>query len=159
MTTPQPLVIMMLLALSAPCVAIAQAQQAPAVSPADEASLRSVEDQERGAVLNRDIDALKRIWSEQLIVNAPGNQVSPNRDVPLGLMQKGLIDYSLFERSIEAMRVDGDTAFVMGAETIKPTGKSPMAGQTVRRRFTHVWKRHGETWRLVARHANILPPT
>ena len=28
---------------------------------------------------------------------------------------------------------------------------------TVHRRFTNVWKKEGDTWRLWARHANIIP--
>jgi ketosteroid isomerase-like protein len=31
------------------------------------------------------------------------------------------------------------------------------AGRTVHRSYTHVWRREGETWRLLARHANITP--
>ena len=157
MRMPQPVMVIVLVALSA-LVVKTVAQEAPGARGADEATIRSLEDQERRAILNRDLDALKRLWSEQLVVNAPGNRVSPNRDLPLGLVQAGMIHYTSFERSIEALRIDGDMAFVMGAETIQPTGKAPLAGQTVRRRFTHVWKKDGETWRLVARHANILPP-
>lgn len=125
---------------------------------ADEGAIRALEDQERLAVLNRDLESLNRVWSEQLIVNAPGNRVSPIRDVPLGMIQRGLIDYMSFERSIVALRIYGDIAIVMAAETLKPQGKAPRAGETVERRFTHVWKRDGGTWHLIGRHANILPP-
>jgi hypothetical protein len=45
----------------------------------------------------------------------------------------------------------------MGGETIQPIGNAPQAGQTVQRRFTHVWKNEEGVWRLVARHANIIP--
>lgn len=121
-----------------------------------EGAIRSLEEQERVAVLNRDVDALKRLWSERMMVNAPGNKVSPNRDVPLGMVQSGAIHYTVFERTIEALRVDGDMAVVMGAEVIQPTGQAPQAGRTVRRRFSHIWTRESATWRLVARHANIV---
>lgn len=154
MTSSQRLLVIVLVALAAVVIERPSALQAPA----DEQAIRALEEQERLAVLNRDVDALKRIWSERMLVNAPGNKVSSGRDVALGLMESGAIHYTLFERSIEALRIDGDIAFVMGGETIKPTGEAPQAGQTVRRRFTHVWKKDGETWRLVARHANILPP-
>ncbi len=158
MKTPQPSLVILLVALSALLVEVSQAQTAPSPPGAVEAAIRALEEQERIAILNRDLESLKRLWSERLMVNAPGNKVSPTRDVPMGLVQSGAIHYTSFERTIEALRIDGDMAFVMGAETIKPTGKAPQAGQTVQRRFTHVWKRDGETWRLVARHANLLPP-
>lgn len=157
MNMPPPFVIL-LVALSTLFVEFPQAQTASSGPGAVEATIRALEEQERVAVLNRDVESLKRLWSERLMVNAPGNKVSPSRDVPLGLVQSGVIHYTAFERTIEALRVDGDLAFVMGAETITPTGKAPQAGQPVPRRFTHVWKRDGETWRLVARHANLLPP-
>lgn len=123
----------------------------------DEATIRLLEEQERVAVLNRDTAALVQLWSEQLIVNAPSNQVSSDRSVVLNLMRQGLIHYSLFERRIERLRIDDDIAFVMGGETIQPIGNAPQAGQTVQRRFTHVWKKETGVWRLVARHANIIP--
>ena len=96
------------------------------------------------------------VWSEQLVVNAPSNRISADRDTVLNLMRQGLIHYSSFERRIERLRVDGDIAIVMGAETIMPVGNSPQAGQTVQRRFTHVWKKEAGAWRLVVRHANVI---
>ena len=63
----------------------------------------------------------------------------------------------LFERKSESVRVDGDLAIIMGAETVRPTAGAPMAGQTIQRRFTNIWRRGDRTWRLYARHANVLP--
>lgn len=123
----------------------------------DEATIRILEEQERLGVLNRDTAALQRVWSEHLIVNNPTNRISPDRNVVLELVRGGQISYSSFQRTIEWIRVDGDLALVMGAETIQPTGNAPQAGQTVNRRFTHVWKRDSGVWRLVGRHANIVP--
>jgi ketosteroid isomerase-like protein len=123
----------------------------------DEATVRLLEEQERVGVLNRDTAVLQRVWSEQLIVNAPSNQISSDREVVLNLVRQGLIHYSSFERRIERLRIDGDIALVMGGETIQPIGNAPQTGQVVQRRFTHVWKKEGNTWRLVARHANTIP--
>lgn len=105
-------------------------------------------------MLNQDFDALERIWSEQFIVNAPTNKVAPNRSVVLAAFRQGLAHYSSFERTIEHIVLQGDFAIVMGAETVKPIGNAPMAGQTVQRRFTNIWRREGGGWRLFARHAN-----
>jgi ketosteroid isomerase-like protein len=119
-----------------------------------EATIRSLEEQERLAVLNQDAQALQRLWSERFIVNSPLNQIAPNRSVVLDLLQQGLIRYSSFERRIEQIRLDGDVAIVMGGETVQPIGNAPLAGQTLQRRFTHMWKHEQGAWRLVARHAN-----
>jgi hypothetical protein len=124
----------------------------------DEQTIRSLEEQERMGVLNQDVQALESVWSEHFMVNTPTNQISPNRNVVVDLIRQDIIHYSSFERSIEQIHFDGDIAIVMGAERVQPAGNAPLAGQTVERRFTHVWKYNGATWRLVARHANNIIP-
>jgi ketosteroid isomerase-like protein len=135
-------------------VAVTQGQERP--SP-DEAGVRALDDQERAAILNQDISALERLWSDRLVVNTPLNRVNGKLDA-LDLVRRGQIHYSAFERRVEFIRVDGDLAIIMGAETVRPIGKAPFAGQTVQRRFTHIWRKEAGTWRLIARHANIIPP-
>jgi ketosteroid isomerase-like protein len=123
----------------------------------DEKTVRALDDQERTAVLKRDHPALERLWSDQFTVNAPSSQVVIGRRAVFDLVQRGSIHYSSFERTIEFIRVSGDLAIIMGAETVRPIGKAPLAGQTVQRRFTNIWSREGGTWRLIARHANVIP--
>ena len=125
----------------------------------DEARIRSLEEQERTAVLKQDLAALERIWSESYMVNAPMNVIAPNRAVVLDIFRQGLAHYASFDRKIEEIRFDGDLAIVMGAETVQPIGKAPLAGQTVQRRFTHIWKKEAGDWRLIARHANNVLPS
>jgi len=137
------------------CTTVPQANLPQATS--DETAIRRLEEQERLGVLNRDIAVLEQMWSEQLIVNAPSNQVSSDRKIVLNLVRQGKIHYSLFDRRIEQLRIDGDIAIVMGGETVQASGNTSQAGQTSQRRFTHVWKKEAGAWRLVARHANIIP--
>jgi ketosteroid isomerase-like protein len=139
------------------CVVAYAGAQAAGTDSAAEATVRALDDEERRAALNQDFQALERLWSEHFIVNSPFNQVLPNRSAVLDWFRKGMTTRSSYERSIEQIRVDGDIAIVMGAETLKPTGKAPLAGQTVHRRFTNIWKKEGDTWRLWARHANVIP--
>src|SRR5215218_8664243 len=47
----------------------------PKIAISDEGLVRSLDDQERVAALNRDGSALERLWSDQFILNAPNNQV------------------------------------------------------------------------------------
>ena len=123
-----------------------------------EETIRSLENQERLAVLAGDTATLERLWSATLIVNNPQSSISAERGVVLALVRNGLIRYSSFERAIEAIRVDGDHAIVMGSEEVVPIGDAPHAGQTVHRRFTNIWKMKGTTWVMIARHANVIPP-
>jgi len=130
-------------------------------STSDEATVRSLDDQERVAALNRDTIALERLWSDEFVVNAPNNKVSVGKQAALdAFVRGGIINFSSFERQIEFSRADGDFAFIMGLETLVPLSDAPSfglkAGQPTHRRFTNIWKRKAGTWRLYARHANVI---
>ena len=101
--------------------------------------------------------------SDQFVVNAPNNQVVVGRQQNLDtFVRGGVINFSSFERTIEFMRVDGNFGVLMGLETVVPRTDVPsaglVAGQVIRRRFTNIWKKEGDTWRLYWRHANIMTP-
>ena len=92
-----------------------------------------------------------------MIVNNPQSTITPDREAILKLVRGGFIKYSSFERTIEAVRFHGDLAIVMGAEKVDAIGNNPKAGQQVKRRFTNIWARSGDTWQVIARHANVIP--
>ena len=52
-------------------------------------------------------------------------------------------------------------SFVMGLETLVPKKDAPaaglVAGRTITRRFTNIWRKEGDGYRLFARHANVMP--
>jgi len=128
----------------------------------DEDHVRSLDDQERIAALKRDIPALERLWSEEFIVNAPNNQVVVGRRAVLEtFVRAGVINFSTFERQIELIRADGPFVVIMGLETVEPVSDAPsaglVAGRTITRRFTNIWRNEAGTWRLFVRHANVLP--
>ena len=123
---------------------------------ADERTIRLLEEKEVAAVLKQDVATLEQLMSERYIVNNPQNGVTPDREGVLDRVRRGLIRYSSFERRIEAIRIDGDVAIVMGSERVVPIGDAPRAGHTVQRRYTNIWKRSGSTWRGIARHANVV---
>ncbi|MBI5957978.1 MAG: nuclear transport factor 2 family protein [Chloroflexi bacterium] len=124
----------------------------------EEDTIRQLEEQERQAVLSEDITKLEHLWSEEFIVNNPQNRITLSRDDALGLVKRGLIRYAVFERRIEAIRFNDDIAIVMGAETVEPVGETPRAGAIVERRYTNIWKKKETTWRMIARHANVISP-
>jgi hypothetical protein len=127
----------------------------------NEAAVRALDDEERHAALTRDAGALRRLWSEEFTVNAPNNQVVSGKESVLAtFVDSGVIDFSTYERSIEFIREDTPFVFIMGLETLMPNVDAPSAGlkkgQSVRRRFTNIWKNEAGTWRLWARHANVM---
>jgi hypothetical protein len=128
----------------------------------DEERVRSLDDQERIATLKRDVPAMERLWSEQFTVNAPNNQVVVGKRAVLEtFVRTGIINFSRFERQIEFIRADGAFVIIMGLEIVQPISDAPsaglVAGQAIRRRFTNIWKNEVGTWRLFARHANVIP--
>ena len=75
-------------------------------------------------------------------------------------VRAGVINFSTFERQIEFIRADGPFVIIMGSETVVPIGDAPsaglVAGRTIKRRFTNIWKNEAGTWRIFARHANVI---
>ena len=147
-----------LLLLSMPLGVVAMAQD----RNVDEENVRLLDDQERIAALKRDISTLERLWSEQFTVNAPNNEIVVGRRAVLDVfVRAGVINFSKFERQIEFIRADGPFVIIMGLETVEPVRDAPsaglVAGHTIKRRFTNIWKNEGGTWRLFARHANVIP--
>lgn len=123
---------------------------------ADEDAVRALELRQRDAVVAGNILALERIWSPAYVVNSPGNIVNPRAEV-LSRVRQALISYRAYDVSIERITFSGDLAIVMGAERVTPKG-GPEAGKVVNRRFTDIWRRDGETWLGIARHANVMVP-
>ena len=131
--------------------------QPPTKEPTSlEQEIREIDGAENAAVLAKDVPMIEKFWAEDFVVNAPNNQVLKGSKDGIQLVKNGLIDYSSFVRNVEAVAVHGDTAIIMGEETVKPQGKAPLAGQTVHRRFTNIWIKRGGQWQLTARQATII---
>jgi ketosteroid isomerase-like protein len=150
------LAFLLLLSMSPRSVAMAQDRTA------DEQRVRALDDKERVSALKRDVPALERLWSDQLILNAPNNQVVVGRRAVLdAFVHSGIINFSKFERQIEFIRADGPFVIIMGLETVQPISDAPsaglLAGRLIKRRFTNIWKNEAGTWRLFVRHANVIP--
>lgn len=129
---------------------------------AKEEIIRKLDDEERQAALDRNAAALEQLWSNDFTVNAPNNAVSAGKKAVMEtFIKSGIINFSSYERKIEFVRVDGQFAYVMGLEILTPKTDAPsarlVAGQTINRRFTNIWKNESGTWRLFARHANVVP--
>ena len=129
---------------------------------ADEQQVRALDDEERLAALKRDVSTLERLWSDQLILNAPNNQVVVGKRAVFDVfVRSGIINFSKFERQIELIRADGPFVIIMGLETVQPITDAPsaglVAGQLIKRRFTNIWKNEAGTWRVFVRHANVIP--
>jgi len=121
-----------------------------------EQEVRRLNAEETQAFLHRDAKALATLWSDDLAVTHPLNKFVTKQQV-LGMIDSGLLVITSYERSIEYIRVYGDTAIVAGSETVVWGGKMPNAGNIEHLRFTGVWMKQGGRWEEIARHANIVP--
>ena len=123
-----------------------------------EQEIRKLDLAEAEAIQRSDFDALNKLLAEDFTINSPRNQIVNGREELFALIRNGITNYSSFVRAPETILIHGNTAVVMGAETVNPTGKAPGAGQTVRRRYTNVWIKRKGKWLLTARQASIICP-
>jgi ketosteroid isomerase-like protein len=119
-----------------------------------EQQVRTAEAAHVKAMLDRDEAALRTLWSPEMVVNAPNNQVGDGPGT-LQLMRIGVIRYQAYEQTIECVKVFGDTAIVMGQELVMPSG-GPDEGKAVQRRFLNVWQRSVGGWQQIARQATVI---
>ncbi len=120
-----------------------------------ETEIRKLEDTQREAFLKKDTVALYKLLSPDFVVNAPTNKVTTLPVLKM-LIRTGQVDMEAFERVTEKVTFTGNIAIAMGNETLKPAGKMPNAGKTVKRRYTNIWLKNKGGWQLVARQATII---
>ena len=117
-------------------------------TPHDNEELDEVE---AAAMVTGDVERLGELWNDDLIVTNPGNVVV-TRDQIFDMMRAGVIAASAVAREIEAVCVIGDTAITMGSESAVLEGRpEPRLS-----RYTHVWVRSGDTWKLAGRQASVV---
>jgi uncharacterized protein (TIGR02246 family) len=138
---------------------IASAQgtnQPPTQDARAEAEVRRLNTEEVDAFLHKDPKTLARLWSDDFVVTNPLNKFV-NKQQVLGMVDSGFLVITSYQRQIEYLRFYGDTAIVVGSETVVWGGRMPNAGKTEQLRFTGVWMKQDGRWQQVARHANIVP--
>jgi len=123
-----------------------------------EKQIRQLDENQSAWMLKEDTEALKRIYDKDLIVNAPFNAVTSGSAVVFYLVHTGFIKLSGFTIEIEKVLIKGGVAVTMGNETVTfdKNSTNPNAGQTIKRRYTHVYVKDGNDWIMIARHANEI---
>jgi ketosteroid isomerase-like protein len=118
-----------------------------------EREVRRLDAQEADAVLRGDFALVDALWADDFIVNNPSNAVGFARE---GRVRTGVTVYSAFQRVPESVAVRGDVVIVMGREVVMPKAPSANAGRTLHRRYTNIWMKTAQGWKLTARHANVI---
>ena len=114
--------------------------------------IKKLEEQERTAVINGDTAALFSLWADDYVVNNPNNMILTAAQIKKFMRATGM-DKTSFSRNIEKISFTKDIAIVMGSETVTPKDKNGNAGKPVYRRYTNVWIKTENSWRLSARQA------
>jgi uncharacterized protein (TIGR02246 family) len=151
-------IFLMLAMATTPVSLIARRTPVRSVSDAKlaEEQVRKLSQEEVEAFLHNDPSVMARLWSDDFVVTNPLNKFV-NKQQVLGMVTSGVLVMTSFQRTIEYVRVYGDTVIVAGSEAVVWGGKMPNAGRPERLRFTAVWMKQQGRWQEVARHANILP--
>jgi hypothetical protein len=121
----------------------------------DESVIRKLEDMERQAILKSDTVKLSQLMSRQIIVQNPENAIVGFQQI-VNRIETGKINYASFERRIDNIAFINGIAVVMGVETLIPQGDTIDAGKKIERRFTNVWTKEREGWKLTARQATVV---
>ena len=121
----------------------------------DEKLIRKLGDKERQAILQGDTSALAELMSKNIVVQNPENAVV-GFELIMDRIRQGKINYASFERKIDSISFVNGLAVVMGLEILIPQAGSQNAGKTVKRRFTNIWTKENETWKLTVRQATIV---
>lgn len=106
------------------------------------------------AIFRGDAVALDSLMDEDVTVNHPTNRIVKEKKELLDLIQQGVIRYTSFERTPETFLFFKDMTVVMGRETVIPAQGAPNEGKTIQRRYTNIWMKRDNHWRLTIRHAN-----
>jgi hypothetical protein len=130
-------------------------------SPADnkirtrnfEDEIRNLENQEKNAMLKSDTTALFQLWSDRLVINTAEGKVRNIADLK-DTFREGAPSPSDFNRIIDKITISENVAVVMGYETQNSvSGTHDVSGG----RYTDVWMKEGNSWKLTARQAaNLL---
>ena len=147
---------LVLAALIASPLALAQDDSSNA---ALEKEIRALDLAHASAIFRGDAKALDMLMDDDVTVNHPTNRIVKEKKELLGLIDKGVIRYTSFERHPEKFLFFDEMVVVMGGEVVVPSQGAPNAGKTLQRRYTNVWMRRDGTWRLVVRHANNVCPS
>lgn len=108
------------------------------------------------AIFKGDVVALDSLMDDNVTVNHPTNRIVKEKKELLELIRQGVIRYTSFERFPEKFLFFDNMVIVMGSEIVVPAMGAPGAKKTLHRRYTNLWMKQDQQWRLTVRHANNI---
>ena len=118
--------------------------------------IRKVDGERIQAQVNADAVALDRIYADDFIGIGPSGTLRTKKDVLADFASGSLKFQSITTDDVE-IRVYGNAAVETGLSTMK--GRDAGNAVPEKNRFTRVWIKQADRWRLVANHySNLVKP-
>ena len=149
------LMVLLAIALSTPALAQTQTTQAVQKRSVEEEVLK-VEREQRDALLKRDVKAMERLVADDFVLTIPGGV--GNKANLLAYLREEPADPTLTLTSEdEQVRVNGDTAIVIGKRIEKRRSPDNNQWGTAYARYTRTYVKRQGQWQLLAEHLQTLP--
>jgi len=133
----------------APLLGHCQAAETPAQK------IKRLEETERISVVNGDAEKLFKLWSDDYVVNNPGNMILTAAQIKSSIRGGGMRGV-VYTKNIEKITFIRDIAIVMGSEIVAPKDKLDNGGKNLIRRYTNIWIKSDTSWQLAARQASNI---
>ena len=111
------------------------------------------------AIFKSNALSLDSLMDDEVTVNHPTNRIIKEKKELIDLIKQGTIRYTSFERFPETFLFFKDMVVVMGSEIVVPAKSAPNGGKNIRRRYTNIWIKKYDKWKLCVRHANNVCKT
>ena len=122
----------------------------------DESAIIEIENKRAAAIEHHDLSYFFSLFSHEFIATNPFNKVVDKEEV-FELFNKGIAgNVSSYKIDIEKISFINGLAVVMGNEMLTPRTNLLDNTKTVGRRFTNIWIKSNEGWKITARHASVI---
>lgn len=109
------------------------------------------------------VSVFRELLSRDLVVSDPGNTIR-YRDDLIALFSSGEVAYTSIDVSIDNAGELGDLVVIMGTESTTQTSvpadsgfrEIATSGGTLHRRFTNIFRREENAWRLVVKQSTVF---
>jgi len=121
-----------------------------------DALIRQLDQHNAATLVKNDTTALKQYLAADFLLNSSRNGISFGAERILSSIREGRTNYVRFEVVTDTVYfINKKTAISMGSE-IAVVGAGPLKDQAQKRRYTNIWIREKGSWKLKARHSNII---
>jgi ketosteroid isomerase-like protein len=126
------------------------------------AEVLAINERLRVAACNADARAFEELLSRDLVVSDPSNTIRHKDDL-IALFSKGEVAYTSIEVTVDYASELGDLVVIMGTESSTQTSVPVDSGlgeiaiqKTLHRRFTNIFRREENAWRLLVKQSTIF---